>query len=238
MQSQPLALSRATTLPQQDERLDFARIGAFSAAIAIHVIAAGLLLAPTRIPDPWRIEQSVPITIVLPDVQPPPPIPTIVKTKIEPTPADPVRKVQPPASKPQANAQTGSNPPITATNNPDASVVVAKGDVVKPDVPVVEPDIEPKTLRGAQLAYASTPAPAYPRAAQISGIEGTVILEVTVDEHGKPIAVAIAVSSGSRDLDRAARDQVLRAWRFRPAMENGRAVRAIGRVPVNFTLNR
>ena len=237
MQSQSLALSRATALPQQDDRLDFARIGAFSAVIAIHVIAAGLLLAPMRVPDPGRIEQPVPITIVLPDVPQPPLVVKKIDKKTSPTPVDPIRKVQPPEVKPQTNTAS-NNPPLAASNNPDASTAVATGDVVKPEVPVVEPNVEPKTLRGAELAYAATPAPVYPRAAQISGIEGTVILEVTVDEHGKPIAVNIAVSSGSRDLDRAARDQVLRAWRFQPAMENGRAVRAIGRVPVNFTLNR
>ncbi|MBW8823889.1 MAG: energy transducer TonB [Xanthomonadales bacterium] len=237
MQSQSLALSRATALPQQDDRLDFARIGAFSAVIAIHVIAAGLLLVPMRVPDPGRIEQPIPITIVLPDVPPPPPIVTKVEKKVSPAPIDPVRKVQPLEVKPQTNTAS-NNPPLATSNNPDASAVAATGDVVKPDVPVVEPNVEPRALRGAELAYASAPAPVYPRAAQINGIEGTVILEVTVDEHGKPIAVVIATSSGSRELDRAAREQVLRAWRFQPAMQNGHAVRAIGRVPVNFTLNR
>ncbi|PNS09523.1 energy transducer TonB [Solilutibacter silvestris] len=234
MQSQTLALSRATTLQAQD-RLDFARIGAFSAVIAIHVIAAGLLLAPMRMPDPGRIEQSVPITIVLPEVPPPPLVPVTVKPKVMPTPTKPIPQRQP---EPRNNTVASNTTPIAASNNPEANTTVAKGDPTQPIEPVVEPNVEPKVLRGAQLAYASTPAPIYPRAAQIGGIEGTVILEVTVDEHGKPIDVVIAVSSGSRDLDRAAREQVLRAWRFQPAMESGRAVRAIGRVPVNFTLNR
>jgi protein TonB len=33
-----------------------------------------------------------------------------------------------------------------------------------------------------------------------------------------------------------AREQVLAHWRFRPAMHGGRAVQAIGLVPVNFRL--
>lgn len=236
MQSQTLALSRITT-QHQDDRLDFARIGAFSAVIAIHVIAAGLLLAPTSIPAPGHIEQPVPITIVLPDVQPPPPVPTIVKKKLEPTPVDPIRKVQPPEVKPQVNTHASNDtPPIAASTNSvsDTKVAVGGGTAEGP----VEPRTEPVVVRGSQLAYASAPAPAYPRNALRDGTEGTVILEVTVDENGKPIDVVIATSSGSRELDRAAREQVLRAWRFQPAMQDGHAVRAIGRVPVNFTLNR
>ncbi|MBE2211979.1 MAG: TonB family protein, partial [Xanthomonadaceae bacterium] len=44
-------------------------------------------------------------------------------------------------------------------------------------------------------------------------------------------------SSGHRVLDRAAREQVLRKWKFVPARRNGRAVRAVGTVPVAFTIN-
>jgi protein TonB len=42
--------------------------------------------------------------------------------------------------------------------------------------------------------------------------------------------------SGHRQLDDAAREQVLAHWRFRPAMRDGRAIQAIGLVPVNFKL--
>ena len=236
MQSQTLALSRATTL-QQDDRLDFARIGAFSAVIAIHVIAAGLLLAPTRIPEPGHIEQSIPITFVLPATPPPPLFPVEVthRPHVTPAPVEKTHTVTPPIA---THAVTASNdaPPIAASTNStsDAKVAAGGGTTEGP----IEPKTEPAVLRGSQLAYASAPAPVYPRNALRDGIEGTVVLEVTVDENGKPIDVVIATSSGSRELDRAAREQVLRAWRFQPAMQNGHAVRAIGRVPVNFTLNR
>ncbi len=237
MQSQTLALSRATAL-QQDDRLDFARIGAFSAVIAIHVIAAGLLLAPTRIPDPGRIEQRTPIIIVLPATPPPPLVPVEVTHRPPRMTPDPVTRpptVTPPTGTNTATASSDA-PPIAASASSTSSTVVASGGGTTEGA--VEPKTEVPTLRGSQLAYASAPAPVYPRNALRDGIEGTVVLEVTVDENGKPIDVVIATSSGSRELDRAAREQVLRAWRFQPAMQNGHAVRAIGRVPVNFTLNR
>jgi len=43
-------------------------------------------------------------------------------------------------------------------------------------------------------------------------------------------------SSGNRSLDEAARKHVLKRWMFRPAMQGGRAVQAIGLVPVAFSL--
>ncbi|PSD11028.1 energy transducer TonB, partial [Stenotrophomonas maltophilia] len=48
--------------------------------------------------------------------------------------------------------------------------------------------------------------------------------------------VSIERSSGSRSLDQAARQQVLRHWRFEPAQRDGVAVPAIGMVPVQFSL--
>jgi protein TonB len=66
--------------------------------------------------------------------------------------------------------------------------------------------------------------------------EGTVMLRVLVDVDGGPLEVTIEVSSGNRELDRAARAQVLKSWKFQPAMQDGRAVQAYGRVPVNFSL--
>jgi protein TonB len=61
---------------------------------------------------------------------------------------------------------------------------------------------------------------------------------VLVDVDGRPLEVTIQRSSGNRDLDAAARRQVLRKWTFRPAMKDGRAVQAIGIVPIDFNLDR
>jgi protein TonB len=63
-----------------------------------------------------------------------------------------------------------------------------------------------------------------------------VLLRVEVDPHGLPAVVSIARSRGSRSLDQAARQQVLKHWRFEPAQRDGVAVPAIGMVPVQFSL--
>jgi protein TonB len=69
-------------------------------------------------------------------------------------------------------------------------------------------------------------------------MEGTVILQVLVGSDGRALEVRVHQGSGHRLLDDAARRQVLRHWRFRPAMQDGRAVQAIGLVPVEFRLGR
>jgi protein TonB len=50
--------------------------------------------------------------------------------------------------------------------------------------------------------------------------------------------VAIERSSGSRTLDDAAREHILAAWRFHPAMRDGHAIEAWALVPVQFNLGR
>ena len=88
----------------------------------------------------------------------------------------------------------------------------------------------------ATLAYRATPLK-YPPQALHSRLQGQVILKVLVDENGVPQEVAVEQSSGYTLLDRSAREQVLKGWKFEPAMVNGRAVRAWARVPVTFNLN-
>ena len=63
-----------------------------------------------------------------------------------------------------------------------------------------------------------------------------MLLQVLVGIDGRPLDVSVSQSSGNRELDEAARSQILKRWSFRPAMKNGQAVQALGMVPVAFTL--
>src|SRR5690606_12794133 len=102
--------------------------------------------------------------------------------------------------------------------------------------PAVGPTSQPITMTGAALRYAAAPPPPYPTRALRAGAEGTVLLEVLVDTDGQPLEVTVARSSGHRELDRAALRHVLEHWRFQPALRDGSPVRAIGRVPIVFSL--
>lgn len=211
--------------------LDSGRIAANALAVSVHVVAGLLLMAPLAMPD-WQPR--------VPSAQP-----------IEWIPREPLRPVDPPP------VQATPRPVPTPVQRPveraapvviSAPVPAEAGDLqadAEPapahDLPFHAPvgyDIAPQPQTGVTLRYADAPAPRYPPRALRERRSGLVILEVLVDVDGLPVDVTVAQSSGHRDLDRAAQRQVLVAWRFRPAMRNGVAVRAIGRVPVEFNAAR
>ncbi|MBS7698517.1 MULTISPECIES: TonB family protein [unclassified Chelatococcus] len=77
--------------------------------------------------------------------------------------------------------------------------------------------------------------PAYPEALRQSGQEGTVLLQVMVDEGGIPRQIGIARSSNVALLDEAA-VLAVRRWRFSPASQDGKAIAATVTLPINFRL--
>lgn len=210
-------------------RLDPGRIGAQAGAMAINAAALLLLLAPLGPHQPPAIERHEE-TWVIPIAPPRPPAP--------------VREVEVERPRPRLApvvAPTTIVPPRPEVRPP--VVVPMPGDLpAQPEV-IADARTEPATgltkpLAGARLEYAAAPPPPYPLQALRAGLTGTVTLRVLVDVDGRPLEVSIERSSGHRVLDAAARKQVLARWRFRPAMQDGLAVQAIGLVPVVFDLDR
>jgi TonB family protein len=54
----------------------------------------------------------------------------------------------------------------------------------------------------------------FPMRSQLRGQEGTVYLNVHIDENGRVASTELQRSSGYRLLDRAAQDSVLKEWVF------------------------
>lgn len=79
----------------------------------------------------------------------------------------------------------------------------------------------------------SAPTPVYPDLARTARVEGTVILEATIDETGAVTNVKVLRSIPL--LDRAATDAV-RQWRYTPTRLNGVPVPVVMTVTVTFTL--
>jgi len=204
------------------------RIAGYAAAITFNAALLMLLLVPLRAPPPLDVpDASQPIHWILRETPPPlPPLPVRVE-KPRPQPPStmaPQRVETPPAPRIPVLSEQGE----LAPDAPDAPLAPATPTLAAPAA----------TLPGVRLEYARAPAPSYPRAALREGVEGTVLLQVLVDVDGRPLQVDVDRSSGDRRLDLAAREQVLRHWRFRPAIRDGRAVQAIGLVPINFSLDR
>ena len=76
--------------------------------------------------------------------------------------------------------------------------------------------------------------PVYPRLAQQSRVEGSVVLQVRVNKDG--IVQALTVISGP-DILTAAAVEAVKQWRFKPHYESGEAVPTETRITVNFTIS-
>lgn len=209
---------------------DASRIAGYSAAIALNaalLLVLLVLLTPMKIPvfAPRTEVIPVPRLIDLTPVKPQPPRPPIEKTEQKPTAAMAPARIERPQVPAPTVVDQGSE---QAVDIPPMPIAVA--------TPTIQASSSP--IPGVRLEYLQAPPPDYPRAALRMRSQGTVLLQVLVDVDGKPLQVQVQDSSGDRRLDAAAREQVLRHWRFRPALQDGRAVQAIGLVPVAFNLGR
>lgn len=218
--------------------LDGTRIAANAGAIAFNGALLLLLLVPLSAPqlvDQVRDQVVVDFDIkprIKPTVAPPPPVPTTkpIQVRFDQTATTkPIEIVQP---RPPASNTMES----VVESMPQDAIAAGTGDQIASYTPTIT-STDTGPLTGARLAYAHAPAPPYPVDALREGRSGTVILEVLVGLDGKPLKVTVAQSSGQRDLDRLAVRHVESKWRFEPATRNGQPVQAIGRVPIQFSLD-
>lgn len=217
--------------PRRPLQLDPGRIGAQTGTLALNGALLLALLMPIAAPSVIDAARDRDLEVIL---VPPPVKPPVIEARIVPKP-DRARPV--PMDTPKPIVPRIEAPPVVFDDPLPNDTRVA--DVTPPANPVADDlgtDVAPAT--GAVLQHLSAPPPPYPREALLGGITGTVVLDVHVGVDGRPIGVTIATSSGHRVLDVAARRQVLARWRFVPAQRNGQPVEAIGRVPVEFLLQR
>ena len=211
------------TYPVASPHFDPARVAAWSAAIALHLLAFLLLLIPATYQAVQAPREKTPVRLI--EKIPPPPAPPV------PVPPKEIVQVVP---KPRTQPVVPPLPAPTATVEETQGIALPAAE---PAPPQLAPSIDTSTpLAGAQLQYRSAPPPTYPIQSLRNHEQGTVLLRVEVDTRGQPVAVSVERSSGSRNLDQAARQQVLKHWRFEPAQRAGVAVPAIGMVPVQFSL--
>lgn len=76
--------------------------------------------------------------------------------------------------------------------------------------------------------------PEYSEEARKARFQGTVVLEIVIDERGYPTNFRFLSTLGL-GLDQKAVEAV-RQWRFRPGMKNGKPVAVVARIEVNFRL--
>lgn len=76
--------------------------------------------------------------------------------------------------------------------------------------------------------------PKYPPDAKTEKIQGTVKVDAVIDAEGKVVEAAASESPDAR-LSQAAVDAV-KQWKFKPALKDGKPVKAKSTVTINFRL--
>lgn len=104
---------------------------------------------------------------------------------------------------------------------------VAPGPDPDPDRIHLSWDVPPRRVHSVQ--------PDYPEIARRAGVEGTVVLHITVGKDGRVEEARVVRSTTMGIFDEPAREAVLK-WRFEPARVDGRPVRATFRQTLQFTI--
>jgi len=128
-------------------------------------------------------------------------------------------------------------PPQKEAPTPEAIVETQPSSI--PESPPA-PEVQESKQKAAATVkakprYLRNPPPHYPRSARKRGIEGRVLLSVTVGATGRPEAVSINQSSGYKPLDQSARKAIL-GWRFSPATLGGVPRRSVVLIPIEYKL--
>lgn len=223
-------------------------------AISIFVHVVVLLVAMTA--DFWRpitewptprralaFVNEIARPVHLEDIELPKPVRRLTRASNDTSPqiaaTTPIERA--PAAPPfGVTSETGGEASTTdaaGTSNIDVSrgsPIGSIGDTVAPPPP---PPAAPtpirlhSSIRAPQRIVNGTPI--YPAMARQVGVQGLVIVEATIDDHGNVVRAQILRSIPL--LDEAALAAV-RQWRFTPALLNGVAVPIVMTVTVNFSL--
>lgn len=154
-----------------------------------------------------------------------PPVSTPAETAKERAQAAPSEALPPPAP---ATAAVGPvQPEQPVPGQPAADGSQTEGTDALPEVPVMQ-DLSWYSARQVDVRPAPPVLPKYPAAARRRGLQGSVVIELSIDQFGAVHEAVIVAAEPPGVFD----DTVLQAFRqarFKPALRDGQPVRYIGR---------
>lgn len=197
-------------------------------AVGLHAILGLVHVTRARMPELRRLVQEADYVAVEPvDAPVPPPLESPPPPR--PVPRNEAVQEPPPAPEPAANPATGEVVPDEVVPTPQVEVATStegglsvnatvgdgngmgSGSGTRHDGPAVEgtpvaaaaPAVDPRPARRAyvQRIRGVIGAPRYTNAMRRQGIEGTVLVGVTIDPQGRVVATRVKRSSGNAELD-------------------------------------
>lgn len=190
-------------------------------ALVAAVMSAKMGLAPDAF-DPPTTVVSIPIS-----KPPPPPVPT-QRTRQMAQPTEPHRASELARTiDPQIPIDLGTSSEPVPTGD--------TGGAANPILPSL-PQPVPVSTPAQPMTSPSDLKPPYPQSKLLSGEEAALTLRLTIDERGRVVAVDPIGRADSVFLS-AARRHLIAHWRYKPAMQDGRAVGSTLVVTLRFELD-
>ncbi|MEP3856073.1 MAG: TonB family protein [Porticoccus sp.] len=205
--------------------------------------ASSFHTAPVAVSISFRREQSMhkavePIATTK-HRQPPASEPVVTRTpekkqpqKVTEPPLDPPAKTKPLREQTPAAKRPHATPEDNTEQLDDTASVVAS----QPESPKQQGIHTAPLVTEPLFARPPTP-PNYPTVARKRGQQGTVWLDIMLDDEGEQRQLSISKSSGVAVLDEAAL-QAVANWEFMPYRINGKSAASRVRVPVQFALKK
>lgn len=220
------------------------RGGGMALSVVTHVALIGLATAATVHSEPAKTKKIEVVTLRLD--KPPEIKPVEVKRsdapvimKLTSTPTIPVINVVAPTVVPP------TLPPINAGGTPTPDdFVVTRGGNGGHTGPISLIDDGPSTggnewVGNEVMMHILTAAkPRYPESLRQAGIDGSVLVQFTVDTLGRVEGSSVKILKSTHDLFSDAVRNSLGNMRFKPAEMNGKRVPALAQMPFEFQLHR
>jgi protein TonB len=197
---------------------------AMLAIIAAHVaVVAAVMSAKMDLP-PKIIDRPTEVTWI-----PTPKVPPANPKTAQPTPGRTETWVDHPTT------VVPTQPSATDFDTSGMNISPTIGPLVGPPPTVIPTPLPPKT--GPQLLTPpSELRPPYPQSKIASGEEAVLKLQLSIDDHGRVVAVEPIGRADAAFLD-AARRHLIAHWRYKPASEGGRALGSTVVIILRFQLD-
>jgi protein TonB len=222
------------------------RSGGIALSVVTHVAVIGLATAATVHGTTEQPEKTKAVFLTFNAPPPPPPKPQVQHqtttspvVKLSRTPMIPTIDLVAPDVVPP------SLPPINAGGTPTPDdFVIARGGSGGPagrpsafDSGLAESSTD---WRGTEVLMhvLSSGKPRYPESLRQAGVDGSVLVQFSVDTLGRVDMKSVKVLTSTHDLFSEAVRQSLGAFRFKPAEVNGKRVPALAQMPFEFHLSR
>jgi protein TonB len=220
------------------------RSGGMALSVVMHVALIGLATAATVHGAPEKKEKTKVDIVYFTRPPEPKPVPARPQTtspvvKLSRSPSVPVIDlVAPPIMPPSLPPINAGGPPT-----PDDFIITrggSGGSTGRTSLIDDGPAESTNEWRGTEVLMhvLASGKPRYPESLRQAGIDGSVLVQFTVDTLGRVDMQSVKILKSTHDTFSEAVRQSLGAFRFKPAEVNGKRVPALAQMPFEFHLSR